>query len=102
MAKFSGKIGIQKEVTVNGRTTKSISEVLVRGDLMNFRNDFEGDKINNDITYGGTISIIAPTSINRIIHQIRYVVIWGVKWKVTGVKFQHPRIVLSLGGVYNG
>ena len=31
-----------------------------------------------------------------------YVELMGEKWKVTDVEIQYPRLILSIGGVYNG
>ena len=32
---------------------------------------------------------------------MKYVTYMGVKWKVENISVQFPRLVLSLGGIYN-
>lgn len=103
MAKFSGMVGfeIQKE-TEPGVWSSEITEHKYRGDILNQVMRREGtDKVNEDINISNQISIVANAYANRNIEKIRYVIYMGTKWKVTSVEVQFPRLILSVGGVYN-
>jgi hypothetical protein len=62
----------------------------------------ESDKVNSDLTLGHRVSIIANEYVCSHTSQIRYVIIHGVSWKVTNIVIQRPRVILTIGGVYNG
>ena len=48
------------------------------------------------------ISIVADPYANENFFAIRYVQWMGTLWKVTEVEVQSPRLLLRLGGKYNG
>lgn len=56
----------------------------------------------DDLIINNQISIIADLYANEHLHSIRYVEWKGVKWKVSNVTIDYPRLTLELGGVYNG
>lgn len=60
------------------------------------------DKINDDITVNSLIEIIGDAFASENMFAIRYVEWAGAKWKIPNVEPQHPRLLLTLGGVYNG
>lgn len=74
-----------------------------RGDVIrNTRRLVEGEKVNDDLTVGNSISIVSDPYANEHFFAIRYVEWAGTLWKVTEVEAQRPRLILRLGGVYNG
>lgn len=60
------------------------------------------DNLNNNKTIGNRISIVADSYAYQNFHAIRYVEFMGSFWNVTSVTVEHPRLILSLGDVYNG
>jgi len=48
-----------------------------------------------------TLSIVAKAFAMQHFHQIKYITWMGVKWKVTSIKISGPRLILSLGDVWN-
>lgn len=58
--------------------------------------------MNDDINVSNEISILADPYANQNFHAMRYVEFMGAKWKISGVEVQYPRLILSVGGVYNG
>lgn len=104
MAKFYGEIGYAlQEKTAPGVWTDVVTERKHFGDVLrNSRKLEEGDKINNDLTVGNSISIVADPYANEHIFAMRYVRWMGTLWTVSDVKVESPRLVLRLGGVYNG
>lgn len=104
MAKFFGEVGYGQTVeTVPGVWEDVITERKVYGDVLrNTRRLVSGEKINNDLTVGNSISIMADAYANTHFFAIRYVRWAGVNWTVTDVEVQRPRLILQLGEVYNG
>ena len=105
MAKFDGTVGyverIEKRPGIWGETP---TERIYSGDVVrnNIRWTSDSD-LNDDLTINTMISIIADEyTINESSH-IRYVKWNGAYWKVTNIDMtQRPRIILTMGGVYNG
>ena len=104
MAKFYGIIGyvVTKE-TEPGIYEEVVVENAYYGDVLkDSRRLQERAKINDDITISNSISIIADPFANNHFHSMRYVEMMGTKWKITDVEVAFPRLILSIGGVYNG
>lgn len=104
MAKYFGKIGfIDTVATSPGVYEEIVTEREYCGDLnRNLRRLQSSDKVNDDVDISNEISIIADPYANQNFHSIRYATYMNTKWKVTSVEVQFPRLILSLGGVYNG
>jgi hypothetical protein len=62
----------------------------------------DGTKVNDDLSVNNSISIVADEYANEHFFAIRYVAWAGTLWTVTNVEVQSPRLLLTLGGVYNG
>lgn len=104
MAKFYGVIGyaVTKEIAP-GVWTEEIAEQSYYGDLTrNMRRLQDSGDLNDDINVANEISIVADPYANANFHSMRYVAFMGAKWKISKVEVQYPRLILTLGGVYNG
>lgn len=104
MAKWYGKVGFATTVeTEPGIWKNKIVEESYFGDLLsNFRKLQNSGEVNDDVNIANKISMVAdPFAVNNF-HAIRYAEYLGTNWKVTDVEVQYPRLILSLGGVYNG
>lgn len=104
MAKFYGKIGYAEPVeTAPGVWEETIIERPYYGDLItNTRKLQSVDQLNDDIDIANDISIISdPYAMNNF-HSMRYVEFMGTNWKITNVRVQYPRLILTTGGVWNG
>lgn len=103
MAKFYGKIGYGK--TVESKPGVHKEEITAReyyGDVIrNTRRLQTSDNLNDNISVANEISIIADPYANENFHSMRYVEFMGAKWKITNIEVQYPRLILTLGGVYN-
>ena|SRR5688572_5597849 len=105
MAKYYGKVGYAGESveTAPGVWTEQIVERSYYGDVTrNTRKLEEGEKVNNDISVGNSISIVADEYALNHFFAIRYVEWAGSRWTVTDVEVQRPRLILRLKGVYHG
>lgn len=104
MAKWFGKIGfnVGTKETAPSVYTEDIKERQYFGDVIrNSRRLQTTDKVNDDLEVSNEISIVAdPYAVNNF-HQMRYISFMGAKWKISSVEVQYPRLVLTLGGVYN-
>ena len=114
MAKFYGPVGygITTEGSYSDGTGKkhtdgvwspSIVEKYYAGNVIqNSRKTYTGESTNDNIDISNRISILADPYAMQHFHTIKYVKWMGAYWKVTSVEVQHPRLILSIGGVYNG
>lgn len=106
MARFYGAVGYGENVESppdSGVWKDVITEYNYYGDVVrNTRRILEADKVNDDLSIGNSISIVADAYAREHIFAMRYVVWQGVRWNVTDVEVQSPRLLLTLGGVYNG
>ena len=104
MNKWYGVIGYAENVEVEvGVWEDSIIERSYFGDIVrNTRKLQNSGGSNDDINVANTISIVADPYANQNFHAMRYVEFMGARWKVTDVEVQYPRLLLTIGGVYNG
>lgn len=103
MAKFYGKIGYAETVeTEPGLYEEQIIERPYYGDLIrNTRKLQNSGGVNDDINISNQISIVADPYANEHFYSMRYVEFMGSKWKITDVEVCFPRLLLTVGGVYN-
>ena len=104
MAKFYGKVGYIKTVEVEpGIWEEQVTERLHYGDVTRNSSRYQSSGgVNDDIVISNNISIVADPYANENFQHMRYVDFMGAKWKITDIEVQHPRLILTLGGVYNG
>lgn len=104
MAKFFGKIGYAETVeTTPGVWEEKITEREYFGDLIrNTRSLQSGEQLNDNINISNEISIVADPFAYENFHSMRYVEFMNAKWKISSVDVQYPRLILSVGGLYNG
>ena len=104
MAKWFGKIGFaETKETIPGVWEEQITEREYFGDLTrNTRRLQSSENLNDNITVDNEISIVADPFANQNFHAMRYVEFMGTKWKVSTVEVKYPRLLLSLGDIYNG
>jgi len=104
MAKFYGPIGYSKTVeTSPGVWTETIVEYNYAGDVIkNQARIRSGENLNDNLVIDNRLSILADPFATSNFQFIRYVKWMGVLWKVASVEIQRPRLLLSIGDVYNG
>jgi len=104
MAKFYGPVGYVETVeAAPGVWKDQVTEHYHSGDVIrNTRRIQSADKLTDDIVINNQISIVVDSYAIGHLQHIRYAKFMGVKWEVTNIDIQRPRIILTLGGVYNG
>lgn len=102
--KWHGVIGYGETTeTEPGIWTERITERVYSGEILrNTRMLQTSGQVNDNINISNSISIISDPYANKNFHSIKYVEFMGTKWKVANVDVQYPRLILSIGGVYNG
>src|SRR5690349_8886978 len=108
MAKFFGVVGYAggtvEDPPESGVWKEQIVERQYYGDIVrNTRQLQEGEKVNSDLSVSNSISIVADAYAMEHFHAIRYVLWSGATWVVRDIDASsRPRLLLRLGGVYNG
>lgn len=118
MAKFYGKIGYsdsqetiipanEEEGTEEVKTGIWVDTITERdyfGDVIRESKQWSSpnDKANDDLNINNRLSIIADNFAYDNFSAMRYAKVNGVYWKISSVEVQRPRLILTLGGVYNG
>ena len=103
MAKWYGIIGyaITAE-TVPGVWEEQITERKYYGDVTrNTRRLQSANQVNDNLDVANVISIVADPFAYENFHTMRYIEFMGAKWKIYNVEVQYPRLILTIGGVYN-
>lgn len=105
MAKYYGQIGYIKMVestTEPGYWYEEIEEHKAYGDVTRNTSRYQqSNGVNDDITLNNIISIVADPYASSNFQHMRYATYMGTKWKITNVEIEYPRILLTIGGVYN-
>lgn len=104
-SKFYDAIGYaESQETTPGVWKDVITEHMHYGDVLrNSRTLKEGDKVNNDISVGSRISVVMDAYANMEHYfAMRYIKWLGNYWTISKVDVEAPRLVLWLGGEYNG
>ena len=110
MAKFYGKIGFIKTYEEydgdipTGIYKKDIIEKSYKGDIIrNNRHWNEStEKTNDDISINNQFSILSNSFATENLAYMRYIEYKGIKWKILSIDIEYPRLILTVGGVYNG
>lgn len=105
MAKWYGQVGFVKSVqTAPSAWTPEETIREYYGEVYRNSNQYSAnpDSTNDDFTVNHQISIIADPYVCQNCHIIRWVEFMGVRWKVKSFEVKPPRLVLTVGGVWNG
>lgn len=105
MAKFCGMIGFAETMEIRpGVWDERITEKgpYFGDEVRNTRRLQSADQTNDNVNISNEVSIVADPYANQNFHAMRYAEFMGTRWKITSVEVRYPRLILTLGGVYNG
>lgn len=104
MAKFAGLVGyVTQEEKVPGVWSPVESPKKMKGDIIRLSSSSQNDnKVNSDVSLNHRVSLLGDAYAFNYYYNIKWVEIDGRKWEVSSVEVQRPRIIVTLGGVYNG
>lgn len=102
--KYFGKIGFVEHVeTKPGIWEERQVEKDYHGDILSSSKRWEQtERLNDNINISNRISIVADPYAYQHFHTIRYIELYGTRWLINTVEVKPPRLILSVGGVYNG
>jgi hypothetical protein len=104
MAKFSDLIGfvVNAEATP-GVWKDTVTEVYYSGDILRDTRQWnQADKVNDNMSVSNRISIVGNPFAFSNVAAMRYVKYLGACWRISNIEVQHPRLIISLGGLYDG
>ena len=104
MPRFYGKIGYADQVERHPGVWEDV--IVTRhyyGDVIrNSRRLDNTENVHSNISVGNSISIVADAYAESHFFAMRFIEWMGALWTVNTVEVQSPRLILQLGGVYNG
>lgn len=103
--KYCGIVGyVETQETDLGVYEEIATERRYRGDVLKLssRRDGADYTTNENITINNSISIVADPFAYEHFSAIRYVEFMNTVWEVTSVEVNRPRLILTIGGKYNG
>jgi hypothetical protein len=103
MAKFHGKIGFaQSEKTAPGVFSNVFVEKNYTGDVItNTRRWEPSTNLNDNLAINNRFSIVGNAYAYDNISTMRYLKYMGTAWKIVNFEILRPRIILTIGEVYN-
>lgn len=106
MEKFFGKVGYcvtTEDPVDSGIYVDKVTERNYYGDVLKNNSRWQDSGYRNDnLTLSNRISILADAYAYQNFSVIKYVEWMGVLWKVESIEVERPRLILTLGGEYNG
>jgi hypothetical protein len=104
MAKFAGLVGyVTEEETSPGVWKQVETPKRMKGDILRqASNTQNGDKINSNVTLSHRVSLVGDAYSFGNYYNIKWIDVDGRKWKVEAIEVRRPRIIVSLGGPWNG
>ena len=104
MAKYYGKIGyIETIETEPDIWDNQVVEREYYGEFIRNSSKFQtSGGVNDNVNASNEISIVADPYATQNFASMRYIEYMGTRWKITNVEVRYPRLILSVGGVYNG
>lgn len=102
--KYAGEIGFGVSSEVRPSVwQETIVTRRYKGDVNRVSRRLQSvDKINDDVVISNEIEIFADAFAYENFQNIKYVTWMGTKWTVNTITVEHPRLILEIGGVYNG
>lgn len=104
MARYFGYVGYVEDVlTAPSVYTSQVTERPYYGDEVVINRRLEkGEGVNDNVVIGNQFSILADAYAYEHFFAIRYITWMGQRWKVEQATVQRPRIILNIGGLWNG
>jgi hypothetical protein len=104
MSRFSGLLGfVRTELSDGGIYNEVSTEIKAKGTFRKISSRvYSEQEVNASVRLANEISVIGNNEIFNHLNSLKYVVWKGTKWSVTTITLEPPRVIIVLGGVYNG
>jgi hypothetical protein len=104
--RFHGAVGYadRSVETSPGVWEEVMTEISYTGDVIRNLGRMESNlaTLNDDVTLANAISVMADAYAYENFSKVRYVNWNGANWRVNSVEIQKPRLILTIGEVWNG
>lgn len=102
--KFYGPIGFVENVQKRPGVKAAVPvEYNYAGDVLRRSIRYrDGESVNDTVSPENQLSILADPYARNHVASMKYVKWMGTAWKITNISVQYPRLILTLGGPYNG
>lgn len=103
MNKWYGAVGYAELIETSPDVwEEEITERMYSGDVQRLGRRLQQEQsVNDGIAITNQLSILADPYAYSHFQNIRYVTVWGSKWKITNIDVQYPRLVFTLGEEYH-
>lgn len=105
MGKYFGAVGyFLTEETTPGVYEETIVEKNYYGDTLSYyiRPSESTDSLHDNIRINNKISIISDSFAMHNLGYMKYLKWGNVAWKISNVEVVYPRLILTIGEIYNG
>lgn len=108
MARFYGLVGFdlgerESSVSPGDWVSDGMTEKPYYGSVLKHNRRWDNaESVNDDLNITNRISIVANDYAFKHLSGIRYVKYMGAAWKVVSFDVERPRLILNLGGAWNG
>ena len=104
MTKYAGKVGFVKlEKTKYDTFEEVVTEVSLTGDILQSGFNYKIRPYETDEPIPNVrVSLKSTSYLQSNLQYMRYLILDGSPYKIETLSNQRPRVVVTLGGVYNG
>lgn len=103
MARYSGLVGYGQQVEVEpGVWDTEDKEVMMKGDLLRQNANIQDSGINDTVSLNHRVSLIGDAYAFDNYYNMKWITVNGFKWTVSAIELQRPRLIVTLGGIWNG
>jgi hypothetical protein len=104
MAKFSGLVGyVTQEEQVPGVWSPVEKTAMMKGDVIRLSSTYQDNgKVNSDMSLNHRVSLIGDAYAFENYFKLKWVDFNGLRVEINSIEMQRPRIIITLGGVWNG
>lgn len=105
MTKFFGNVGYVETVEIEPGVWRPVETIRqYYGDWIRYSTKFQvsSEGTNDNVNVSNELSIMADAYADKHFSSMRYVEFMGAKWKIISVQPGRPRIILTIGGIWNG
>lgn len=103
MNKFYGSIGYATTSELGpGVWGEVITTREYYGDIIKNVSQYRNSgSLNDNLNIANKFSIVADPYAYENFHSMKFIEYMGARWKITDVEEQFPRLILTVGGIYN-
>ena len=104
MARYAGLVTYVSQVESRPGVWTDVAEShFMKGDVLRLGLSVQNDdKVNSDISLNHRVSLVADEYALGNYQDIKYIEVDGRNWEVVSIEVQRPRIIVTLGGLWNG